>query len=90
MFNLSGPLLKADPYEGIQLIIPASSNDFIKKLDQFFLTENDIHPCKPERTKCTVNEKLQFDLSGTEVYIVTFPHSPKTLAEAALNYITTH
>lgn len=90
MFNLSWPILKADPYEGSQLIIPANSDVFIKKLDDFFQKENNIYSYIPPRRKCTANEKLQFDLNGTEVYIVTFPHAPKVLAEAALNYMMTH
>lgn len=90
MFNLSWPTLKADPYEGSQLIIPANTDDFIRKLDDFFQRENNVYSYIPPRRKCTVNENLQFDLAGTEVYIVTFPYAPNTLAEAALNYMMTH
>ena len=90
MFNLSWPLLKADPYEGSQLIIPADSDVFIKKVEDFFHKENNVYSYTPLKRRCTVNDKLQFDLTGMEVYIVTFPYAPKILAETVLNYITTY
>ena len=89
MLLFSRPILKAHPDKGIQLIIPVSSNHFIRKFDQFFLTENNIFPCVPEKVKCIINENFQFDLYGTEVIIATFPNAPKALAEATLNYMIT-